>query len=410
MNFRATYTIRFKILLFFFSVSFVVFLVTGWGFVKYYEASLRSDLTEKLALLADEVVEHRYYRVEAEAIMRFLHLDQQAHMKMLVDNLSNPAVHITKEPYREDTPILYSSRKTPEGYYVTLTSDAERIMQRRGELVLDLLLVFTGILLVSSLVFMYFLYRLFRPMECLVNFCKNFSRDRTSLPACGGSAEIAQLKDAVMELLDENAKLVEQERDIFKAAAHEIKTPLAVLKARLSLFNRGEYSREDFVREANKDINRITMHLKELLFLKSIERILMGNEEQMDIYSELETLIGEFRPLLEKKSLEVFYGNKFTFKVFVNAKALRKLLKAIGENIISYAEQGSVVFININPSKRTISFINKIGSEEDREMFSSQIGFKIIDHLSEKLGFTFATATEDEKFTTTLIFNDAPRG
>ena len=39
-------------------------------------------------------------------------------------------------------------------------------------------------------------------------------------------------------------------------------------------------------------------------------------------------------------------------------------------------------------------------------MFSSQLGFKIIDHLSEKLGFTFATSTEEEKFTTTLIFND----
>ena len=59
--------------------------------------------------------------------------------------------------------------------------------------------------------------------------------------------------------------MIEQERDIFKAAAHEIKTPLAVLKARLSLFNRGEYEREDFVREANKDIDRITLHQRAAL-------------------------------------------------------------------------------------------------------------------------------------------------
>ena len=153
----------------------------------------------------------------------------------------------------------------------------------------------------------------------------------------------------------------------------------------------------------------VSRSTKELLFLKSIERILLGNEETMDLYTELETLIGEFRPLLEKKGLQVFYGNKFTFKVLINTKALRKLLKAIGENIISYAEQGSVIFININPSKRTISFINKIGSEEDREMFSSQIGFKIIDNLSEKLGFSFTTGAEEEKFTTTLIFKESAR-
>jgi signal transduction histidine kinase len=273
-------------------------------------------------------------------------------------------------------------------------------------MIVTLVTVLSAVLVFGVLLFMYYLYRLFRPMECLVDFCRRFPHDRSQLPSCGGSGEISQLKDAVLGLLDANSKLIEQERDIFKAAAHEIKTPLAVLKARLSLFNRGEYDREEFVREANKDINRITAHLKELLFLKSIERILLGNEETMDIYTELEGLTLDFRPLLEKKSLQVFYGNKFTFRVVINKKALRKLLKAIGENIISYAEQGSVVFININPSKRTISFINKIGSEEDREMFSSQIGFKIIDHLSEKLGFSFATTAEAEKFTTTLIFND----
>jgi hypothetical protein len=39
-------------------------------------------------------------------------------------------------------------------------------------------------------------------------------------------------------------------------------------------------------------------------------------------------------------------------------------------------------------------------------MFSSQIGFKIISHLSEQLKFTFETSEEDEKFTTSLIFTE----
>jgi len=402
-------TIRLRILLFYVGVFLLLFLVTGWGFAKHYESSLRSDLENKLTILADEVIDHRYYRMEPDVILRFLHLDQQEHIAVLVDNLSHLKILVQDRPYSvEDPELVYSERKTPDGTYLILVSDMEQIWQKRQSLIVDILVVFSLILIVSTLAFMIYLYRLFRPMECLVDFCKTYPHDPSRLPACGGSGEISQLKEAVLELLDANGKLIEQERDIFKAAAHEIKTPLAVLKARLSLFNSGEYEREEFVREANKDINRITVHLKELLFLKSIERILMGNEETMDIYTEMEGLIGEFRPLLEKKGLQVFYGNKFTFKVFINTKALRKLLKAIGENMISYAEQGSVIFININPSKRTIAFINKIGREEDREMFSSQIGFKIIDHLSEKLGFSFTTSAEEEKFTTTLIFNDRP--
>lgn len=407
MNYKATVTLRFKILLFFIAVFLFVFLLTGWVFVKSYEASLRSDLESKLSILAEEVIEHRFYRMEPEAILSFLHLDQKDPLGGLIDNLFNLRITVTPEPFGGDeSAYIFCTRQTPQESYVNLVSDTDRINGKVWELVLKLVVVFGTIMTLSIVAFTYYLYRLFRPMECLVDFCKNFSHDRSSLPACGGSAEIAQLKEAVLELLDANSKLIEQERDIFKAAAHEIKTPLAVLKARLSLFNSGEYERGDFVREANKDIDRITLHLKELLFLKSIERILLGNEETMDIYTELEALMRDFSPLLEKKSLQVFYGNKFTFKVFINKMALRKLLKAIGENMISYAEPGSVIFININPSKQTISFINKIGSEEDREMFSSQIGFKIIDHLSEKLGFSFTTTAEPEKFTTTLIFNE----
>ncbi len=409
MSFRGGLTIRFKILLFFVVFFLVTSVTIGWIFVRSYDHSLQNDLKSKLTILGEEVIDHRYYRMETEAIRRFLHLDQQKHLGVLVENLSNVEIHITEAPHvPQDKNLIYSTREIPEGGYLTLVSDTDKIVQKRQNLIWSLLTVLGGVLVLGSLVFMYYLYRLFSPMECLVDFCRRFPHDRSQLPACSGSSEISQLKDAVMELLDANGKLVEQERDIFKAAAHEIKTPLAVLKARLSLFNSGEYEREEFVGEANKDIDRITVHLKELLFLKSIERILMGNEETMDIYTELEGLTQDFRPLLEKKSLQVFYGNKFTFKVIINRQALRKLLKAIGENIISYAEQGSVIFININPTKRTISFINKIGSEEDREMFSSQIGFKIIDHLSEKLGFTFATSVEEEKFTTTLIFNDRP--
>lgn len=409
MKYKPSLTIRTKIIFFFITVSSLTFLLSGGVFVKSYETSLKNDLLSKLTILVDEIIDHRYHRMDTETIRQFLHLDHTNRNDRLIDNLSNLEIHVTEKPVDlSGRSVIFSSKQTPEGTYLTLVSGLELIAQKRRTLILNLLMAFSAVLLLTALAFSYYLYRLFSPMECLVNFCKNFSHDRTIMPACEGSSEISQLKDAIIELLDANGKLIEQERDIFKEAAHEIKTPLAVLKARLSLFNSGEYERDVFVKEANKDIDRITAHLKELLFLKSIERILLGNEEEMDIFTEVEGFSKEFEPLLEKKSLQIFYGNKFTFKVSINKKALQKLLKAIGENIISYAEQGSVIFININPSKRTISFINKIGSDADREMFSSQIGFKIIDHLSEKLKFTFTTSEEDDKFTTTLIFKERP--
>jgi signal transduction histidine kinase len=384
------------------------FIVIGILYVKIYSQSLRQGLENKLTILVEEVIDHRYYRMETEVIRDFLHLDDIHRPADLIENLSNLEIWVKDKPFRpgagED--VVYSMKEVKGGLYLALISDTKRIREKTLTMVLYVGALFGLVLLLTSLAFVYFLHRLFTPMECLVRFCKNFSHDRSLLPACGGSSEIAELKEAIMELLEANSRLIEQERDIFKEAAHEIKSPLAVLKARLSLFGSGEYEREEFVREANRDIDRITVHLKELLFLKSIERMLMGSEEAMDIYSELGKITDQFKPLLDKKALQIFYGNKVTFRVMINKKALHKLLKAIGENMITYAEQGSVIFVNINPAKKTVSFVNKIGSKTEREMFSSQIGFKIISHLSEQLKFTFETSEEDEKFTTSLIFTE----
>lgn len=407
MKHRRTDTIRFKAVTYFVSVSFFSFFILGFIYVESYGKNLKHDLKVTLDLLNDEIIDHRYYRMEIEIIKEFLHLDDYYIKEGTTANISNLEIRIEEHPYVSDSgdEVIYSTREVEGGKYLTMLSDTKKIAVKTGELSFTLFSVFSLVLLLSSSIFIFYLYKLFKPLDCLIHFCKNFTNDRSLLPTCSGSGEISDLKDAILELLDTNSCLIEQERDVFKEAAHEIKTPLAVLKARISLYEDGEYDKESFLQDANKDINKITQHLKELLFIKSVERVLMGNNEQMDLYNEIEVLIEQFRPLLAKKSLQIFFGNKFTFKVDINKKALHKIIKAIAENMISYAQIGSVIYININPANKSISFINKIGNKENREMFSSQIGLKIIGHLSEKLKFTFHTKEDGEKFTTTLVFN-----
>ena len=126
----------------------------------------------------------------------------------------------------------------------------------------------------------FFLKKLFNPLHCLVNYCKHFSQEDTSLPPCDGSYEIQSLRLAIISLVEKNQNLVNSERDIFKEAAHEIKSPVAILKTRIDLFKHdSSYTRAEFSKEAQDDINTITRYLKELLFLKSVERDLLEEKK-----------------------------------------------------------------------------------------------------------------------------------
>ena len=62
--------------------------------------------------------------------------------------------------------------------------------------------------------------------------------------------------------MESNQRFCKQKQDIFKEAAHEIKSPIAILKARLSLFKQNEDSdKAAFIQESEDDIRTISNKL-----------------------------------------------------------------------------------------------------------------------------------------------------
>lgn len=265
------------------------------------------------------------------------------------------------------------------------------------QLILALMSIFFIFMIISYI----FLNKKFSALHCLIGFASSYSKKYSEIPVCDGSYEVKNLRDAILELVDTNEYLCKQKQELFKEAAHELKSPIAVLKARLSLFEQQKQaSKKDFIDEAKQDIVIITSKLKELLFLKSIEWDMQLKREYLNMEDNYKLMQKVFRPILEKKNIKVNSSWQDNFIIFTYKEAMQKVIQAIFENIFIHTEAGSTIKVNAKPN--VINIKNEIDTKNETALFSSYIGIKMIQRLSGKLSYDYSTFKDEKYFYTKL--------
>lgn len=269
------------------------------------------------------------------------------------------------------------------------------------QLVLALFIVFFVFMGISYI----FLNKKFSALHCLIDFATGYSKHNKEIPICDGSYEVKNLRDAMLELIDTNEYLCEQKQELFKEAAHELKSPLAVLKARLSLFDKQTASsKSEFIRDAQEDISIISSKLKELLFLKSIEWDMQLQKVSLNMEDNCKMMQEIFAPILEKKNVKVDSNWEKGFVVFTYKEAMQKVIQAIFENIFIHTKSDSTITVNAKPN--VISIKNEIDLSGEGGLFSSYIGNKMIERLSSKLSYEYETSDDGKYFYTTLTLHN----
>lgn len=393
------------VIYYFIMISMVAFLIL-FSYIAYdYRQALKQHLTGSLSVMAEDIIRHGSYELPADKLKGSFHHLEAYHDDPFVglfDDLSFS--YAVSHPEDEDGSLRFV-RRLPDDRYLIISSTLKTIDERSSMFILRHLLVFATILILFILVFDRLLKRLFRPLSCLVRFCDDSSTGHQGLPLCQGTSEVDALREAIVGLIKTNQRLCENREDIFKEAVHEIKSPIAILKARFYLFKqRSEYERGQFIQEGLEDIDVATHRLKELLFLKSIELDLQKREETISVKEQYQSMQKTFEPILEKKRLRLESDMRQDFTLVVQKDAMIKVMQAIFENIFMHTKNGSVIRDHIDPEKYQMLIINEIGTKSDETLFSSYIGSKIISRLSKKLGYTYITSEDGIYFYTTITF------
>ncbi|OEJ65413.1 sensor histidine kinase [Magnetovibrio blakemorei] len=183
-----------------------------------------------------------------------------------------------------------------------------------------------------------------------------------SIPARWGHVGIAMISAviavsvlAVMSLglmrelkaKDELMRQKEEERTLFAAdMAHELRTPLAMMRAHLDLLDNPEA-----ISPLVEDVNRVTRIVEQVLTKSQIENIEVHPGERVDLVKLSSSVAAYLAPLIirEGRSIEVIGAHNPVF-VDGNAFGLEQALRNLLENAMKYSARGSTITIEVDES------------------------------------------------------------
>ena len=161
--------------------------------------------------------------------------------------------------------------------------------------------------------------------------------------------EFSPVIDAFNQALDrlENGYRVQQA--FLEATAHELKTPLALLRAQIEM--EGCDDRGTLLR----DIDQIARQVHQLLHLAEVSEARNYRFEPTNVASVAENVVGYLRRLAERRTIYLDLCTSAECKsVQADPAALHMLLKNVIENAIEHSPSGGVVAVLVESDQVTI--------------------------------------------------------
>ncbi len=164
------------------------------------------------------------------------------------------------------------------------------------------------------------------------------------LPIEGIPSEILPLVKGVNEVLDRLEQGFNFQRRFTADAAHELRTPLAVLLARIDSLEPSETTRA-----LKKDVQVMSRLTSQLLKAAQMEAAIINDEDRVDLHKVMVDVIGLLTPLALKngKSLELVCSAK-PLPIKGNSDVLFNMVRNLVENALSHTPKGTLVTVHLD--------------------------------------------------------------
>ncbi|MCL9781985.1 ATP-binding protein [Vibrio sp. S4M6] len=199
------------------------------------------------------------------------------------------------------------------------------------------------------------------------------------------TVELSPLVEALNELLSQLDLAWQREKRFTRMAAHELKTPLTIL--RLNAENAiNSQSQDELASDLNnilKGIDRTDRLLHQLLTLAKVESLTEIDKQQVDISATIRRIVADLAPLALRNNQEIeFEGDKNV--VDGDETLLSILFSNLIDNAIRYSGQNSHIGVHVVESVKWIE-VHVFDNGED-----------ISDEAREKLFDNFYRANSEK--------------
>ena len=301
-------------------------------------------------------------RMVARQAGRSLYLLAESHRTIVEGSFSEwPADLEHGEPFQtlgmEDSPLAGSGlsrhvrvaiRTLPGGRHLAVGRDvSESVRLKEGlqeagvvAIMLALALAVAGGLVVSRGL----LSRVSEMRGVVARISRGRRDDR--VPVKTPPDEFDQLAEYFNHLLDENQALLQRMREVTNEVAHDLRTPLARMRARIEAqqaLGKGEDAPGDFLQDLREDLDAVLDTFNALLHIAQIET---GRARDEMVVVDLSNLVSDacelYEPVAEESSLELRSSVEPGIFVVGQRHLLAQALTNLIENALKYAGRGVV--------------------------------------------------------------------
>jgi len=252
-----------------------------------------------------------------------------------------------------------SSQTVPPGYRIYVALPMKKFMEEMIEVALfiSLGLLFSTFLLI---IISYFLAgRILRPVRKITSLAREIDENDLShrIPLNTSRDELYELSSALNQMLDRLQYSFTRQKQFLADAAHELNTPMTSVQL---FMEQGLLNLElpasfyKGLQQQQQVMLRIKRLLQDLMTLSWLELGRKLKPETFDLKAITASVIEDFKPLIEVKSIELTSSLPETLNYFGDPAQLHRVLVNIIDNAIKYNSQSGKLIVRLEKLPETV--------------------------------------------------------
>ena len=225
--------------------------------------------------------------------------------------------------------------------------------------------------------------------------------DLSPLSVAETPRELQPLLDATNHHMQRLSQLLAHQKRFVRDASHQLRTPLAVLKAQVQSARRGDVPPAQALTEISDTVDRATARANQMLSLAKIEQLRQQPEsERLDLAEAMRQVALDVSPLVAGKSLDFELDVRPAF-VQAHRWMLQELARNLLHNAIKHSPEGGALTILVRADGDTATLLVAdagpgIGAELRERLFApfaagdnlrgSGLGLAICREIVQALG------------------------
>ena len=249
------------------------------------------------------------------------------------------------------------------------------------QMLFDTLLRQTLLIGVIMLVMLFVVQRVTRPVRHLSqSLDARREDDLTPIALPNLPGEIQPLTDAANRVMARLQHLLDHQQRFVRDAAHQLRTPLAVLKVQIQSALRGDLAPQEALQDIESTVNRATQLANQMLTFAKVEQLRQQQSfVPMPWADSLRALVLEMSPLIAEKHLD-FELDASGGTVRAHEWMLREMVRNLLHNAIIHSPQGGSLLVRLTQGEGQLTLLIR------------DMGKGISDGLRDRLFQPFATS------------------